>query len=295
MGRTNEDLIIPVYLNQRIVFDLIAMLQGGISTVTRVSSAETTKGSDDRHYGASFGLSEALSSLLRIGISGDRMKRDEEASVVQRDEERVHTPASLFHRLRSVLVEKGLLLTVDEDYQPSPGGLIEFSSLLKRNAMIQVLETVVGIMGMAPAFMDRPKVHGGKGGQDVDYTKIVNQMKTLLASFKAGNTLDVVAGPLQSGQRVVITLEQEYLNDPTMADLADGYFRVVGKVVRYVPDHTGSVALLRKVPVGAMSKNLLLQGLKRFSTDFQESIEVPELEWEVAGPVIQLIPIAIFA
>ena len=29
----NRKLLIPVYLNQRIVFDLIAMLQGGISTV----------------------------------------------------------------------------------------------------------------------------------------------------------------------------------------------------------------------------------------------------------------------
>jgi len=31
------DLLVPVYLNQRIVFDLVAMLQGGIATVTNVT------------------------------------------------------------------------------------------------------------------------------------------------------------------------------------------------------------------------------------------------------------------
>ena len=32
----DPDLIIPVYLNQRVVFDLVAMLQDGIATVTKV-------------------------------------------------------------------------------------------------------------------------------------------------------------------------------------------------------------------------------------------------------------------
>jgi hypothetical protein len=35
-----DDLIIPVYLNQRIVFDLVAMLQGGIAAVTQVSQTQ---------------------------------------------------------------------------------------------------------------------------------------------------------------------------------------------------------------------------------------------------------------
>ena len=35
-----EKLIVPVYLNQRLVFDLLAMLQGGISTVTAINKTE---------------------------------------------------------------------------------------------------------------------------------------------------------------------------------------------------------------------------------------------------------------
>jgi hypothetical protein len=38
MSNKINNLIIPAYLNQRIVFDLIAMLQDGLSTVTRITS-----------------------------------------------------------------------------------------------------------------------------------------------------------------------------------------------------------------------------------------------------------------
>ena len=66
MNTESDELIIPVYLNQRIVFDLIAMLQDGMSTVTRVSSSEESKSVDNQRYGTSFGLGQALSSLLKF-------------------------------------------------------------------------------------------------------------------------------------------------------------------------------------------------------------------------------------
>ncbi len=98
-----NDLIIAVYLNQRIVFDLIAILQDGMSTVTRISSSEETKKSDTQRYGAAFGLSQALSSLLKIDVSGNREKSREGSTGLQKSEERVHTPSSLFQKLRSIL------------------------------------------------------------------------------------------------------------------------------------------------------------------------------------------------
>ena len=67
----DRKLLIPVYLNQRIVFDLLAMLQGGISTVTSVSKTEQSADEKSRKMGGSFGLSQALSSLLKIDLSAD--------------------------------------------------------------------------------------------------------------------------------------------------------------------------------------------------------------------------------
>ena len=72
MSNKIDNLIIPAYLNQRIVFDLIAMLQDGLSTVTRITSVDSTADKDRKLYGAAFGLNQALSSLLKIDVSGRR-------------------------------------------------------------------------------------------------------------------------------------------------------------------------------------------------------------------------------
>lgn len=61
-----EKPIIPVYLNQRIVFDLLAMLEGGLCHVTRVVSAENKTGQNHRRYGAEFGLSKAPYVIIDV-------------------------------------------------------------------------------------------------------------------------------------------------------------------------------------------------------------------------------------
>ena len=57
MHNIENELIIPVYLNQRIVFDMIAMLQGGIATVTRITSTESSLGKEIRGQGQTLLLS----------------------------------------------------------------------------------------------------------------------------------------------------------------------------------------------------------------------------------------------
>ena len=103
MHDIENELIIPVYLNQRIVFDMTAMLQCGIAKVTRIISTELSSDTDKQQYGATFGLNKALSTLLRIDVSGNRQKRKEDSLGTQTNEERVHTPASMFQMLRRVL------------------------------------------------------------------------------------------------------------------------------------------------------------------------------------------------
>ena len=58
MSNKINNMIIPAYLNQRIVFDFIAMLQDGLSTVTRITSVNSTANEDRKLYGASFGLTK---------------------------------------------------------------------------------------------------------------------------------------------------------------------------------------------------------------------------------------------
>ncbi len=114
--------------------------------------------------------------------------------------------------------------------------------------------------------------------------------------LKAGDTIDIVSDQLPCGHKAVITLDMEYLNDPTMADLVDGQFQVVGKVIRVINDSSESVSLLRKAAVGAMNEQVLVPIFQQFGVALAAAnIDLPPIEWRVSGPVIQVIPIAIFA
>lgn len=295
-----QELIISVYLNQRIVFDLIAMLQDGMSTVTRVSSSETNKDSDTQRYGAAFGLSQALSSLLKIDVSGDRAKLKEGVKDIQKSEERVHTPSSLFQKLRSELKAKEIIKVVDSKYQPKSGDWVEFSTTLKRNPLTQVINTFTGLIDMATAFEEQPQQKNRKhllqNKSQNETDKIKTQLNKFSEEIKVGNTIDMVSDSLTSKHRAVVTLEKEYLNDPTMADLVDGNFTVIGKVIRAINDSQQSVNLLRKGVVGSINSQTLQILFTALSAPaVTANIDLPTIEWEIQGPVIHVIPIAIFA
>lgn len=300
----SSELIIPVYLNQRVVFDLIAMLRGGISTVTRISSSEENKEVDNRRYGSAFGLSQAFSSLLKIDVSGDRLKASEEKAGTQKSEERVHTPASLFQQLRSTLKTEKKIIVIDSTYVPSSGQIIEFSASLRRNPMIQTMNIFTELVDMAVAFGDEEKADSSKNsGKNRNRRDSPNnsekgrkRVQKILELLKTGDTIDILSDNLDCGYKAVITLEEEYLNDPTMADLVDGQFKVVGKITRAISDSEDSVSLLRKAAIGVMSNEVLSEEFSRWSSLAASiKVKIPRIEWEVQGPAIQVIPIAIFA
>lgn len=295
-----NDLIVPVYLNQRMVFDLLAMLQGGISTVTAVTNQE---GSESVSVGAasvSLGLSEALSSLFKIGLKAEVETSDKSSINNSIQEERVHTPASLFYQLRNTLSEKNLLQQVDKESHIYAGQIVEFTVKLKRNPIIEIMDTMTEMMSMAVLFEDK-SLSNGTGGKAIkrkpnENVQIKKQMEEFSQALKSGNTLDLTASELPSGHKAIITVESLYLNDPVMSDLVDGEFKVVGKVVRSIGDSSESINLIRKTALSRMPSHILEKVFQQFATlGTTQGFDLPELKMEIEGPAIQILPIAIYA
>lgn len=292
-----QQLIVPVYLNQRIVFDLLAMLEGGISHVTRVASVEQTHETTERRFGAEFGLSKALASLLSIGVKAGQRKENAAEDSLRRDEERIHTPASLFYRLRNQLTEDAVLHIIGPDYTPGVSDLVEFSASLIRNPLVQTMDSFLSLMEMAMAFGEGAS--GAKSTQKQakrDNGKTVHQMQVFRRKLTEGDSIDVVARGIAQNYQAVITLEAEYLNDPSMADLVDGTFNIVGKITKIVQEGEGGISLLRKSALTVMPRNIL-DGMRDSlaSLSDSEGFNLPDLDLEVPGPAFQVIPIAIFA
>jgi len=296
--KSKNDLIISVYLNQRAVFDLMAMLQGGIATVTNITetASHEQKKSDDVKVG--FGLSNAFSSLLKIDLSGSKKADNSTTDNKTIGEERVHTPSSLFFSLRKLLIERELLKKDTENYVPKPGDIFEFEAELQRNPIIEVMDSLSEMLKIAEVFSDSTnnQKRKKKSQKTNENGVIIKQISKLSESLKAGGTIDLKTTPIKSKYNTVITIEERYLNDPLMADLVDGTFRILGKIVKTSEAGEAPVSLLRKTALSKMPKALMNQAFSEFSKVItQENFELPELSWDISAPVIQVIPIAIYA
>jgi hypothetical protein len=306
-GRNMEQrLIVPVYLNQRIVFDLLAMLEGGVSHVTRIGALEQTRETTQGRFGAEFGLTKAFAALFSIGVKGDLSKEAAAGNAVSRDEERIHTPASLFYQLRNRLQDSGALTRIEAGYVPRARDLVEFDASLVRNPLIQTMDSFLSLMEMAVAFTDEPG--GGKASQKASGAKpdqkstkrenerLVQQMRVFREKLAEGGSIDVVARGIAGDYQAVITLESEYLNDPSMADLVDGTFTVVGKITNVVAAGAKGISLLRRSALTVMPP-AIISGMSGSLTELADkgSFNLPELWMEVPAPAFQVIPVAVFA
>lgn len=292
--------IVPVYLNQKLVFDLVAMLRGGISTVTAVTSSSSKQQNEQQQVSAKFGLSEALSTLLSINLSGGKSKGKTNDSSTELTEERVHTPASLFYELRKMLTEQGCLSTPDPDKLPSPGEFVEFTAALKRNPIVETLDSLSEMLRLASVFSDDQPQQPKKSGvtkHKSEEQKIREQIASLSDALKAGSTIDLTTSGAESGFRSVVTVETRFLNDPFMSDLVDGRFSVLGKVIRSVKKSDDeSISLLRKTALEKLPKGTLNEVFTALSNLKSEGgFAMPEILWEVPGPAIQVLPVAIYA
>jgi len=129
-----------------------------------------------------------------------------------------------------------------------------------------------------------------------DNVRILKQMGTFREKLVEGESIDVVAQGIPGGYQAVVTLETGYLNDPTLADLADGTFTVVGKVTKLVPAGNSGISLLRRSSLTVMPPGIFEQMMESLAElSAQESFNLPSPDLEVPGPAMQVIPMAIFA
>ena len=301
-----KKLIVPVYLNQRMVFDQIAMLKGGISTVTSITHSESDSTSNQSGMSAEVGSGGILSSLFRVNLTGNMTDMDKQHSGTESSENRVHTPASLFYELRNQLEEEKMLLSSIEEV-PKTGSFVEFKCQLNKNPFLESLDAAIENGNLVNMFNNNPIKGPQKrkrnrsqnqnpleDGMTVEKTmELIKKLKCMLIE---GSTIDLVGVNINDSFSAVITLEDRFLNDPQMSDLIDGEFNVLGVVVRSIRKNTDSISLIRKTPFNRLSPDVidpLFEAFEAFQTTLK--LGLPSLGVEIPGPAIQVLPVAIFA
>lgn len=279
-------LTIPIYLNTKIVFDMLATIEDGFSEVKNIQTSRNKNHDDDVE--ANIGTNN-LFAFLNVGVRGSHKTGSSNGEVVA--EERTHTPVSLFQNLKGQLEEAKLINRDIETIQI--GDFFEVQGTLKTNPVIDMLSGLKELMALANLFGDN-KTKGNQSKKDKLMTdsKLNAQIDGLIKGLQADGKKDIICEA--DDISVVLPTDENYFLNNNMSEVTDGNYRILGKIVQIYKDE-GEISLLRNT----VFSKLQLDKMKEFQDLFNDpslSQFVGEggIKTEISAPVIMLIPIAIY-
>ena len=295
-----DKLTLPIYLNQKYVFDLLAILEDGFSQVETIKTGQNNSNSEKDVLKGEVGFSNVF-AFLKFGFSADKVHDKTKQLSNEVSKEKIHTPNSLFSRMRSNLLDQKIVVKSDF-LNCKPGDFIEIKLSLKKNPLTDILDSYSSIIKMSFHFQDRvnnaPQVSKQKQvlTPKSDAEKNLEKLDLFRNQLKEEGSIDLIGTDTVDGDlQVVMTLDKAFIGEFSLPDITDGHFSVLGKVTNVISklDAEG-VNLLRKTGLSKLNKTFLETIFNSLSNIENVEISNQNIELFIKPPVIQIIPIAIF-
>lgn len=291
-----DKLIVPVYINEKIVLDMLAILEDGFSMVSQINYTERSGENTTQKADIGIGTSASfLSKLLKIDVSGELSHTGNNGAENNISKEKVHTNVSLFSKFRSYLVDEKIIKTDFDISEINIGDFIELEGELQKNPLINYLDVFADVLRLADVFAEKAPV-GGKTqvkNQKAQDSQMAKQIKALGDELKHSGTIDFILS--DSKCSAVLSAQEQYLANDNISEILGGRFKVLGKVIAVYGDDEKCIDLLRKTTLSIFPENMLDEALSGFGNDGISQLNLPELVTKIAGPAVIIIPIAIYA
>lgn len=289
-------LMIPVYINEKTVLDMLAIIEDGFSMVSQVNYTEhNEKGSSQRGDVGVSTSATILSKFLKINIGGELTHSGNESKNQSVSREKIHTNVSLLSKFRNLLIEEKILKTDFDIANMKIGDFIEVEGELQKNPLIECMDKFVEIFRMAEIFTDEPEL--GKKTQAKQKKRenntLIKQITSFIDELKHSGTIDFIISDVKG--TVVLSAQEQYLSNDNVSELLGGRFKILGKVIAVHKEESDSIDLLRKTSLSVLTDDLLKQMFSGFKTEDMKQFNLPELKTKIDGLAVIVIPIAIFA
>lgn len=291
-----EQLIIPIYLNEKTVLDMLAIIEDGFSMVSEVSASNQTLGETDTKIKGGFSTKALLDKLLKIQLEGSIERKKTTDDNTQVKLEKIHTNVSLLSKFRTELINNKLLFCKAEDkldfQKISTGDFIEFEGELQKNPMIDIFEKFIDTFRMIDIFslLKDKSINSNEKYEEENY--IVRQIKLFLDELKHTGTIDFI---LESENgTLVLSAQEKYLENDNISEIIGGRFKILGKVIKICNDKNDSINLVRKTTLNILNKNTIDQFSQIFKSEELKNYNLPEMRTEILGPAAIIIPVAIY-
>lgn len=291
-----NSLIVPVYINEKIVLDMLAIMEDGFSMVSQVNYSEHQESNSTQKAEAGLSTSATiLSKLLKINISGELNhtgNKGESESVLR---EKVHTNVSLLSKFREFLIKNKMLKSNFEVSKMQVGDFIEVEGELQKNPLLNYLELFIDLFRMAEIFAEKPQL-GNKtqaNNKKQQEGEMVKQIKSFADELKHSGTIDFVLTDKKC--TAVLSAQEQYLANDNVSEIIGGRFKILGKVIYICKDDNEEIDLLRKTSLSILSEELLAEMFAGFKNNDMKQFNLPELKTKISAPAVIIIPVAIYA
>lgn len=291
-----DQLLVPIYINEKIVLDMLAIIEDGFSTVSQISYTEHIENNNTQKLATEGSTSATLlSKLLKIDLKGDLYHSKNGGNEESIAKEKVHTNVSLLSKFRTFLVDETILKFGFDVAHMEIGDFIEVEGELQKNPLINYLDIFVDLFRMADIFNEKPQL-GGKTNakaQKQSELETVKQIKSFADELKHSGTIDFILS--NTAGTVVLSAQEQYLSNDNISEIIGGRFKVFGKVIAICKDGSENIDLLRKTTLSVLPISLLTEMFSGFQNDDMKQFNLPELKTQIPGPAIIVIPVAIYA
>ena len=291
---SHTQLMVPVYINEKIVLDMLAIIEDGFSMVSQVNSSEQ-KESTSNQTGSANASTSLLNKLLKIDLKAEISHTGSVGESEDISREKVHTNVSLLSKFRTTLDEEKLLDTSSDISNMKIGSFIELEGELQKNPLIDYMDKIVDIFRMINIFSDEPAL-GNKKNTSIQKKKesqMIKQIKEFSDELKHSGTVDFILSG--STGTIVLSAQEQYLANDNISEILGGKFKVLGKVIAICKDDSESIDLLRKTTLSILTDEMLADIFAGFENEDMKQFNLPKLVTKIKGPAMIVIPIAIYA
>ena len=291
-----NQLMIPVYINEKIVLDMLAIIEDGFSTVSQVSYSDHKENSNAQKIEAGVSTSASiLSKLLKIDLKGELSHSGNCGETENTTKEKVHTNVSLLSKFRAFLTDANILKSGFDISNMKIGDFIEVEGELQKNPLVNCMDIFVDVLRMADIFAEKPQLNAKTQAkaQKQQQDETMKKIKSFASELKHSGTVDFILS--DSAGTVVLSAQEQYLSNDNISEILGGHFKVLGKVIAICADKTESIDLLRKTTLSILPHDLLADMFLCLQNEDMKQYNLPELKTEISGPAVIVIPVAIYA
>lgn len=279
-------LTIPIYLNTKIVFDMLATIEDGFADVKNVQTSKNKNQVNDVE--ANIG-SNNLFAFLNIGVRGSHKGTLNNGETII--EERTHTPVSLFQQLKEQLENSNFINRDIENL--NIGDFVEVQGTLKNNPVIDMLSGFKEIITLANLFTDGTTKNSKNRNENVLTDKRLNaQVEGLIKGLQADGKKDIICEADKI--KIILPTDENYFLNNNMSEVTDGNYKILGKVIQVCMKH-GEISLLRNTVFSKLQLDKMNEFQKLFADpSLTQFVGEDGIKTVISAPVIMIIPIAIY-